>query len=141
MPRCFACIHCGKCGPPSSDAKVKPAGWCIFCRTQNEADAKMCANCGKPLPMVDRIVFSVEKEAVPLQTKFLQGYYDSPFIDRVDTGLGYLVAMADDPDKAALYGEKALQFPKTVQAGFWYLGFNWLDPVVGGGRISSAEKS
>ena len=47
MPRCFACIHCGKCGPPSSDAKVKPAGWCIFCRTQNEADAKVCANCGK----------------------------------------------------------------------------------------------
>lgn len=94
----------------------------------------LLADCGKPLPMVDRIVFSVEKEAVPLQTKFLQGYYDSPFIDRVDTGLGYLVAMADDPDKAALYGEKALQFPKTVQAGFWYLGFNWLDPVVGGGR-------
>ena len=94
----------------------------------------LLADCGKPLPMVDRIVFDIEKEAVPLQTKFLQGYYDSPFIDRVDTGLGYLVAMEDDPDKAALYGEKALQFPKTVQAGFWYLGFNWLDPVVGGGR-------
>ena len=52
MPRCFACIHCGKCGPPSSDAKVKPAGWCIFCRTQNEVDAKVCANCGKPLPKI-----------------------------------------------------------------------------------------
>ena len=38
---------------------------------------------------------------MPLQSKFLAGYYDSPFIDRVDTGLGYLVAMDDDPDKAA----------------------------------------
>lgn len=70
---------------------------------------------------------------MPLQSKFLAGYYDSPFIDRVDTGLGYLVAMDDDPDKAALYGGRGLQFPKTVMAGLWYLGFNWLDPVVGGG--------
>ena len=90
-------------------------------------------DCGKPLPLVDRVVFEVEKEAMPLQSKFLAGYYDSPFIDRVDTGLGYLVAMDDDPDKAALYGGRGLQFPKTVMAGLWYLGFNWLDPVVGGG--------
>ena len=65
--------------------------------------------------------------------EILAGYYDSPFIDRVDTGLGYLVAMDDDPDKAALYGGRGLKFPKTVMAGLWYLGFNWLDPVVGGG--------
>lgn len=90
-------------------------------------------DCGKPLPLVDRVVFEVEKEAMPLQSKFLAGYYDSPFIDRVDTGLGYLVAMDDDPDKAALYGGRGLKFPKTVMAGLWYLGFNWLDPVVGGG--------
>lgn len=99
-----------------------------------DREAGRLANCGKPLPMVDRIVFDIEKEAVPLQTKFLQGYYDSPFIDRVDTGLGYLVAMEDDPEKRSLYSGKALQFPKTVQAGLWYLGFNWLDPVVGGGK-------
>ncbi len=51
MPRCFACIHCGKCGPPSSDAKVKPRGFCAFCSTQNESDARVCKKCGKPLPM------------------------------------------------------------------------------------------
>ena len=42
--------------------------------------------------------------------------------------------MEDDPEKRSLYSGKALQFPKTVQAGLWYLGFNWLDPVVGGGK-------
>lgn len=79
---------------------------------------------------------------MPLQSKFLAGYYDSPFIDRVDTGLGYLVAMDDDPDKAALYGGRGLQFPKTVMAGLWYLGFNWLDPVVGGGSTpEEAERA
>jgi ABC-type transport system substrate-binding protein len=88
--------------------------------------------CGKPLPMVDKVVFEIEKESVPLQTKFLQGYYDSPSIDRIDTGLGYLTAMADSPEKAALYKEKGIQFPQTVDASFFYLGFNWLDPVLGG---------
>jgi hypothetical protein len=51
MPRCFACIHCGKCGPPSSDARVRPAGYCAFCGTQNAADEARCARCGKPLPL------------------------------------------------------------------------------------------
>lgn len=51
MPRCFACIHCGKCGPPASDAKVRPAGFCAFCGTQNKAGQARCATCGKPLPL------------------------------------------------------------------------------------------
>lgn len=50
MPRCFACIHCGKCGPPESDAKSNPPGYCIFCDRQNAADAKRCSSCGKLLP-------------------------------------------------------------------------------------------
>lgn len=96
--------------------------------------------CGKPLPLVDRVVFEIEKEAVPLQTKFLQGYYDSPSIDRVDTGLGYLTAMADSPEKLALYTQKNLRFPETVEASLWYIGFNWLDPVLGGGKDPEAAR-
>ena len=91
-------------------------------------------DCGKPLPLADRIVMTMEKEAVPVTSKFLQGYYDSPQISRVDTGQGYLVAAADSAEKAALYAERELVFPSTVEANLWYLGFNWLDPVVGGGR-------
>lgn len=98
-----------------------------------DREAGLLADCGKPLPLVDRVVFEAEKEAMPLQSKFLAGYYDSPLIDRTDTGLGYLVAMDDDPDKAALYSGRGLKFPRTVNAALWYLGFNWLDPVVGAG--------
>lgn len=96
--------------------------------------------CRKPLPLTDRVVFDIEKEAVPLQTKFLQGYYDSPSIDRVDTGLGFVAAMNDDPEKAALYTKKKLQFPSTVEAGLWYVGFNWLDPVLGGTGTSEEQR-
>lgn len=92
------------------------------------------ADCGKPTPFVDRIVMTMEKEAVPTTSKFLQGYYDSPQITRLDVGQGYIVAMGDDPDKEKLYKEKRLQFPTTVEANLWYIGFNWLDPVVGAGK-------
>ena len=105
-----------------------------------DKEAGLLEDCGRPLPLVDRIVFDVEKESVPLQSKFLAGYYDSPFIERTDTGLGFLVAREDDPTKAGLYAERQLQFPRTVQAGFWYLGFNWLDPVVGGGNSPEAAR-
>lgn len=107
-----------------------------------DREAGLLEDCGRPLPFVDRVVFDVEKESVPLSTKFLAGFYDSPFIERTDTGLGFLVAMEDDPEKAALYASRHLQFPRTVQAAFWYLGFNWLDPVVGGvGDPESARRA
>lgn len=104
-----------------------------------DKEAGYLEGCGKPLPLTDRAVFDMEKEAVPLQTKFLQGYYDSPSIDRVDTGLGYLAAMQDSEEKAALYQEKALKFPETVEASLWYIGFNWLDPVLGGTGTPEAQ--
>lgn len=91
-------------------------------------------DCGKRTPFVDRIVMTMEKEAVPTTSKFLQGYYDSPQITRLDVGQGYIVAMGDDPDKEKLYKEKRLQFPTAVEANLWYIGFNWLDPVVGAGK-------
>ena len=99
-----------------------------------DREAGLLEDCGRPLPLVDRVVFEVEKESMPLQAKFLAGYYDNPFIERTDTGLGFIVAAQDDPEKADLYAERGLRFPETVQTSLWYLGFNWLDPVVGGGR-------
>ena len=91
------------------------------------------ADCGKPIPFIDKIVFDIEKEAVPLQAKFLQGYYDSPAIERLDYGTSLLVAMADDKAKEKEYREKGLRLPTTIEASNWYIGFNWLDPVVGKG--------
>ena len=56
-------------------------------------------DCGKPLPFIDRIEITAEKESVPLRTKFLQGYYDSPQIERLDNGQGFLIGMADSAEK------------------------------------------
>jgi len=92
------------------------------------------ADCGKMMPFVDKVVYNNEKEAVPLQAKFMQGYYDSPAIERLDYGTGYIVAMGDDKAKEKEFKDKGIKLPTTVEANNWYIGFNWLDPVVGKGN-------
>lgn len=109
---------------------------------ESDRSAGFLTPCGETLPRVERVVFDIEKEAVPLQSKFLQGYYDSPLIDRVDMGGGFQVAMGDSPEKAREYREKALRLPRSVEPTIQYLGFNWLDPVLGGsGDARSQERA
>lgn len=90
-------------------------------------------DCGKPTPFTDRIVFDIEKEGVPLLAKFLQGYYDSPAIERLDYGTGLIVAMGDDKKTEKEYRDKGIRLPTTIEANSWYIAFNWVDPVVGNG--------
>jgi ABC-type transport system substrate-binding protein len=100
------------------------------------------ADCGKMMPFVDKVVFDIEKEGVPLQAKFMQGYYDSPAIERLDYGTGYIVAMGDDKNKEKEFKDKGVKLPTTIEATNWYVGFNWLDPVVGKGKTpADAERN
>jgi len=100
------------------------------------------ADCGKPTPFIDKVVFDVEKEGVPLQAKFLQGYYDSPAIESLDYGTSLIVAMGDSKEKEKEYREKGIRLPTAIEANSHYLGFNWLDPVVGrGDNPAQAERN
>jgi len=99
-----------------------------------DREAGRLDDCGKPTPFLDKAVFLLEKEAVPLNGKFLQGYYDSPGLDRTEYGIAILVAAGDSEEKAALYASRDLQLPKTMDQTTWWLGFNWRDPVVGEGN-------
>jgi len=102
--------------------------------------AGLLADCGKPTPFVDRVVFSVEKEAVPLTGKFMQGYYDMPQVERGEYGVAMLVAAGDSPDKAKRYREHGIQLPTAIETSSWYMGFNWLDPVVGRGDTPQQQE-
>ncbi|MGO3891598.1 MAG: ABC transporter substrate-binding protein [Paenalcaligenes sp.] len=101
----------------------------------SEADkaAGLLVDCGKSMPFIDKAIFSIEKESVPLMGKFLQGYYDIPQLERGEYGVAMLVAAEDSPDKALLYQERALQLSSATEASLFYMGFNWLDPIVGKG--------
>ncbi|TAK74689.1 MAG: peptide ABC transporter substrate-binding protein [Aquabacterium sp.] len=95
--------------------------------------AGLLKDCGQPMPFIDKLVYTMEKESVPLDAKFRQGYLDVPQIERPEYGVAYRIAMEDEPKVNKEFTDKGMQFPKSVDLSNWYLGFNWLDPVVGKG--------
>ncbi len=97
-----------------------------------DAAAGLLADAGKPLPFADKVVFTLEKEGIPRWNKFLQGYYDA-------SGIG-----SDTFDQAVRFGaegeaavtdsmqKQGIRLSTTVAVSTYYMGFNMLDPVVGG---------
>ena len=91
-------------------------------------------DCGKRTPFLDKVVFNLEKEAVPLEAKFLGGYYDLPEAQRGEYGSAYLVSIQDATEKGSVLKNRNISLPSHVDTSTFYSGFNWLDPVVGGGK-------
>jgi ABC-type transport system substrate-binding protein len=97
-----------------------------------DAEAGLLKDAGKPLPFVDKVVFSLEKEQIPYWNKFLQGYYDASGIssDTFDQAVRYTgqgdVALSDEMQR------RGIRLRTSVSTLDYYLGFNMLDPVVGG---------
>jgi ABC-type transport system substrate-binding protein len=90
-------------------------------------------DCGKTMPFIDTIVSTIIKERSPRKEMFKQGYLDVPEIERPEWGVLFQ-ADADDSDRVKrLFQERGLAFPKTSDINNWYIGFNWLDPVIGKG--------
>ncbi len=98
------------------------------------------ADCGKPTPFVDRVVSAIEKERQPLEAKVIQGYYDVPQIERLDDGFKLQQEIGDQTGRWKVLTERGIQLPTTVEPNSWYMGFNWLDPVVGKGATPEEEE-
>ncbi len=101
--------------------------------SEQDRAAGLLDDCGKPTPFIDRMIFTIEKEAVPLKSKFRQGYYDVPEIERTEYGVEYAIDMEDSERVRQEYTAKGFKLPKFVDLSSWYLGFNMLDPVIGWG--------
>ena len=108
----------------------------------DDAAAGLLADCGKPTPFLDRVVFSVEKERIPQKTKFQQGWYDEPEVYRFDWFLDMGYDVRNSERLQALFEQRGIRMPSTFEISNWYLGFNWLDPVVGAGKTpQEAERN
>ncbi len=99
--------------------------------------AGMLEDVGRRLPMIDRIVWRMEKETIPRWNKFTQGYYDTSLMssDIFDRAVS-LTSKGDSllSDEAAALG---IGMASSCSATMSYYAFNMLDPVIGG---YSAEK-
>ncbi len=97
-----------------------------------DREAGLLDDAGKPLPFLDAAVFSLEKETIPYWSKFLQGYYDSSGISSDSFDQAVQFSAGGDPQLTDSMREKDIRLITAVAASLWYVGFNMLDPVVGG---------
>ena len=97
-----------------------------------DAAAGLLDDAGLPMPFIDEIVYTLEKENTSYWGKFIQGYYDvsgltsDSFEQAVQISAGGAFGLSDD------MMEKGIDLQSAVAATTHYIGFNMLDPVVGG---------
>jgi oligopeptide transport system substrate-binding protein len=94
--------------------------------------AGLLADAGKPLPLIDQVVFSLEKETIPYWNKFLQGYYDASGISSESFDQAVQVSVGGEANVSDEMRAQGITLSTSVATSTMYMGFNWLDPVVGG---------
>src|SRR5574343_976563 len=94
--------------------------------------AGLLADCGQPLPLLDAAVFTREKESIPYWNKFLQGYYDASGISSDSFDQAVRIGIDGDVGLSDEMASKGIRLLTSVKASTFYMGFNLLDPVVGG---------
>ncbi|WP_246237677.1 ABC transporter substrate-binding protein [Caldichromatium japonicum] len=87
---------------------------------------------GKTLPFIDRAVYSLEKEDIPRWTKFLQGYYDVSGIGSDTFDQAIQIDTLGLPILTESLRSRGIRLLTAVDPSIYYLGFNMLDPVIGG---------
>jgi oligopeptide transport system substrate-binding protein len=97
-----------------------------------DREAGLLADAGKRLPMVDTVIYSLEKEDVPYWNKFLQGYYDASGISSDSFDQAIRMNADGEPDLTPAMRERGIQLSTAARPSLSYMGFNMLDPVVGG---------
>lgn len=89
-------------------------------------------NAGKKLPLLDQVVFELEKESIPRWNKFLQGYYDNSGVSSDSFDQAIHIGLAGSPNLTAEMTSLGIHLQTTTSPSIYYMGFNMLDPVVGG---------
>lgn len=86
----------------------------------------------EPLPIVDKAIFRLEKESIPRWSKFMQGYYDTSGVSADSFDQAIRLDKRGEPLLTDSMKERGITLVKTVDPSVYYVGFNMLDPVVGG---------
>ena len=105
-----------------------------------DAAEGLLKDCGQALPFIDKVVFTREKEQIPYWNKFLQGYYDASGIssDAFDQAVQVTAGEITLSDDMRAQG---IVLTTSVATSSMYMGFNWLDPLVGGADPKTAESA
>ncbi len=97
-----------------------------------DREAGLLRDCGKTMPFIDKVVFTREKEQIPYWNKFLQGYYDASGISSDSFDQAVQVGSGGEATITDAMREQGIVLTTSVSTSTFYMGFNMLDPVVGG---------
>lgn len=87
---------------------------------------------GKRLPLIDKAVYTLEKESIPRWNKFLQGYYDNSTVGSDSFDQAIHINKRGTARLTPEMQQKEIYLVRTLQPSTYYMGFNMLDKVVGG---------
>lgn len=106
---------------------------------ESDKEAGLLDDAGKLMPFVDKAVFSLEKEAIPYWNKFLQGYYDASGITSDSFDQTVQLTSGGDIVLAPAMANQGIRLQTSVATSVMYMGFNMLDPVIGGETESNRK--
>ncbi len=97
-----------------------------------DREAGLLDDAGSPMPFIERIVFKLEKEAIPRWNKFLQGYYDVSGITSDSFDQAVTITPEGGAELTGFMKDKGISLLTSVRPSIYYMGFNMLDDTVGG---------
>ncbi|WP_296695657.1 ABC transporter substrate-binding protein [Thiocapsa sp. UBA6158] len=97
-----------------------------------DAESGILADAGRPMPFIEEAIYSLEKESIPRWNKFLQGFYDSSGIASDAFDQAVQIDAGGEPVLTDAMRERGISLLTSVEPSVMYMGFNMLDPVIGG---------
>jgi oligopeptide transport system substrate-binding protein len=98
----------------------------------DDLQAGLLADAGKPLPFIDKVISTRDKESIPRWNKFLQGYYDASGIGSDSFDQAVQLTGQGEATVTEAMKKQGIRLEAAVATSTNYMGFNMLDPVVGG---------
>jgi ABC-type transport system substrate-binding protein len=87
---------------------------------------------GKKIPFIKEVIYSLEKESIPLWNKFLQGYYDASGISSEAFDQAVQISSSGNMNLSLEMKQKGIKLSGSVEPSIFYMAFNMVDPIVGG---------
>lgn len=97
-----------------------------------DAAAGLLDDAGLPMPFIDKIIYTLEKESTSYWGKFIQGYYDVSGLTSDSFEQAIQVSSAGSFGLSEDMMKKGIDLQSAVGTTTHYIGFNMLDSLVGG---------
>ena len=96
----------------------------------SDAEAGLLEDAGKPLPFVDRIIWTIMQESQPAWLMFLQGKFDVMALQKDNFDEVIVAGRELTPDMKA----RNIQLSVVDEPSTFWLGFNMQDPILGNNK-------